>query len=118
MRALEGKGAVVTGSTRGISRAIAAGFVRGGARVGVNGRRTADAERAAAEIGGAVLSFGADVSDPAQADALVAAAVERWGRVDVLVNNAAVALDHYLTRVPDADWERTLAINLSGPFFT
>ncbi len=118
MSALDRKVAVVTGSTRGIGRAIAECFAREGACIVVNGRRAADAEQAAGEIGGDVLPVGADVSVRGDADRLIGAAVGRWGRIDVLVNNAAVALDHYLTRVPDEEWERTLAVNLSGPFFT
>jgi 3-oxoacyl-[acyl-carrier protein] reductase len=115
--ALAGRVALVTGSTRGIGRAIAQRFLAEGARVAINGRREAEAVRVAAELGGAALGVGADVSDPSQAGALVARVVERWERLDVLVNNAGIARDHYLTRTSDEDWNQVLATNLSGAFY-
>ena len=114
---LAGRVALVTGSTRGIGRAIAERFAAEGATVVVNGRRQDDADRAAAEIPGAELAVGCDVADPVAVAAMVDATVGTLGRLDIVVNNAAVALDHYLTRVPDEEWQRTLDVNLSGPFY-
>lgn len=113
------KVALITGSTRGIGRAIAARFLAEGWACVLNGRR-ADTEihRDVASLGHAVYQPG-DVSDETDARALVAAATESWGRVDVVVNNAA-----YAQRIPHRDlegvsreiWDRVLATNLIGPW--
>lgn len=116
-RELDGRVAVVTGSTRGIGRAIAERFAAEGASVVVNGRRQGDAEKAAADMAGTTLPIGCDVADVGSVEAMVAATIGAFGRLDIVVNNAAVALDHYLTRVPDVEWRRTLDVNLSGPFY-
>lgn len=120
MGMLEGKVALITGSTRGIGKGIARRFCAEGARVVVNGRDEKDAERVAAELaegGGVTMGVGADVSSSASVDAMVAAALDHWGAVDVLVNNAGVARDHFLTRVTDEEWQSTIDTNLSGPFY-
>jgi len=114
---LAGRVAIVTGSTRGIGRALAERFAAEGARVVVNGRARTTAEEAAREIAGETIGVGADVSVSSQVDAMVAQAVDAWGRVDILVNNAGISLDHFITRVPDDEWAQVLATNLSGPFY-
>src|SRR5690606_14039580 len=83
---------LVTGSTRGIGRAVAAAFAQAGAFVVVNGRDAGAVEQACAEIGPAALGVPADVSTEDGVEALVGAALERFGRIDVVVNNAGVAL--------------------------
>lgn len=114
---LEGKSAVVTGSSRGIGRAIAAAFIAEGARVIVNSRDPDAARAAAAELGEAAHGVGADVSSPAGAAALVEAALERFGRLDVMVANAGVnAVEDAVTLAPE-DWERVIGVNLSGVFY-
>jgi 3-oxoacyl-[acyl-carrier protein] reductase len=117
MGELDGRVAIVTGSTRGIGRGIATRFAAEGASLVVHGRRTDDAERVAKELGGDSIGVGAEMQDSAQVDALIAAAVDRWGRLDVLVNNAGVARDNFVTRMTDERWNEVLATNLSGPFF-
>lgn len=114
---LAGRVALVTGSTRGIGRAIAERFAAEGATVVVNGRCQDDADRVAQEIPGATLPVGCDVANPVAVTAMVDATISAFGRLDVVVNNAGVALDHYLTRVPDEEWQRTIDVNLSGPFY-
>jgi 3-oxoacyl-[acyl-carrier protein] reductase len=114
---LEDRVALVTGSTRGIGRAIAERFAREGARVVVNGRSAKDVERVAKAIGRGAIGVAGDVGDPAEAQRLVDATRERFGRVDILVNNAGVALDNFVTRIADERWQAVLATNLSGPLY-
>ncbi|HEU4428045.1 MAG TPA: glucose 1-dehydrogenase [Myxococcota bacterium] len=115
--ALAGKVAIVTGSTRGIGRGIAARFATEGARVIVNGRKPEDVQRVAEEIGFGALGIAADVADSAQAARLIADAVAKLGRIDVLVNNAGIALDNFLPNTSDERWRAVLDTNLSGPLY-
>jgi 3-oxoacyl-[acyl-carrier protein] reductase len=117
MGLLDGRVALVTGSTRGIGRAIAELFAAEGAAVVVNGRRQADAEAAAAEIEGTTLGIGADQSSLEEIRALCGAAEAAFGPVDVLVNNAAIAPRTAITRVTDEEWDETLLVNLTAPFW-
>ena len=113
---LTGRSALVTGSTRGIGRAIAVTLTEAGARVAVVGRDQARAVEVAAEIGGSALGFGADVSDPASVIALVEAAEGALGQIDILVNNAGLTRDNLLVRIKDDDWDMVLDANLRGAF--
>jgi 3-oxoacyl-[acyl-carrier protein] reductase len=117
MGLLEGRVALVTGSTRGIGRAIAELFAAEGAAVIVNGRRQADAEQAAAEIEGTTLGIGSDQSVLAEVRALCRDAEAAFGTVDVLVNNAAIAPRTAITRVTDEEWNETLLVDLTAPFW-
>ena len=115
---LEGKVAIVTGSTSGIGEAIARLFAAEGAAVVVNSARSVAAgEALAAELPQAIY-VRADVAREDQAKALVQATLDRWGRLDVLVNNAGttrVIPHHALDAVTDEDWQRILGVNVSGP---
>ncbi len=113
---LEGKVAVVTGSTRGIGRAMAETFAHHGARVVVNGRRTEDAEAAAAAIAGSI-GVGGDMADQTAIDALVQRATDELGGIDILVNNAAISRRSAVTRVTDEEWNEVIRVNLTGPMF-
>ncbi|WP_353265612.1 3-oxoacyl-[acyl-carrier-protein] reductase [Gemmatimonas sp.] len=119
---LAGRVALVTGSTRGIGRSIAAALASAGARVAVTGRDQAKAEAAAAEIaaatGAEVRGYAADVSEPAQAAALVEAVEKDFGQLDILVNNAGLTRDNLLMRLKDDDWDAVLNANLRGAFAT
>lgn len=119
---LSGRVALVTGSTRGIGRAIAARLARAGARVAVTGRDQAKASAAAAEIaaetGAEVRGYAADVAEVAQATALIEAVEKDFGQVDILVNNAGLTRDNLLMRLKDDDWDAVLHANLRGAFAT
>jgi 3-oxoacyl-[acyl-carrier protein] reductase len=110
---LEGKGALVTGASRGIGRAIALELARAGASVVVGYRSGADEAHAVArEAGGRAVR--ADVSDRGSAVELV----EEAGEVDILVNNAGLTRDGLIARMPDADWRDVIETNLSSVFYT
>ena len=115
---LSGRVAVVTGSTRGIGRAVAERLSAEGALVVVHGRDGAQAAAVAAEFGQPAVGVGGDIADPATAGALVTAATGEFGRLDILVNNAGVVRDAFVTRITDEMWHEVLETNLSGPFFT
>ena len=113
---LVGKNALVTGSTRGIGRAIAESLAGAGARVAVVGRDQARAAEAAAAIGGDARGFAADVSDPSSVVGLIEAVEKEFGQVDILVNNAGLTRDNILFRLKDDDWDAVLDANLRGAF--
>ncbi len=113
---LAGKIALVTGSTRGIGRAIAETLAGAGARVAVVGRDLARAEAAAAEIGHDAKGFACDVSDTAQISALVTDVETVFGGLDVLVNNAGLTKDNVIMRMKDEDWDLVIDANLRGAF--
>lgn len=113
---LEGQVAVVTGSTRGIGRAIADALHGAGAKVAIVGRQ-ADAARAVAEtLGERAAGFGCDVADRAQVDALIESVEKTLGPIGVLVNNAGITRDNLLLRLSDQDWDAVLDANLKGAF--
>jgi len=113
---LSGRTALVTGSTRGIGRAIAETLAAAGARVAVVGRDLGRAQEAAATIGGGSQGFAADVGDPASIIPLVEAVETAFGKVDILVNNAGLTRDNILFRIKDDDWDTVLDANLRGAF--
>ena len=117
---LRGKVAIVTGAGSGIGRATALRFAAEGAAVVVNDLVADAATRVAKEIeaaGGRACAFPGDVSDPRQVEALVREAGVRFGRLDVLVNNAAAVIPGPLEAIADADWRRTQAVTLDGVFY-
>jgi meso-butanediol dehydrogenase/(S,S)-butanediol dehydrogenase/diacetyl reductase len=116
---LEGRKAIVTGGGRGIGRAIARAFAAEGAEVLALGRARPSLEETAAEIeaaGGAAWAHPCDVRDDAEVDAVVATAAERWGRIDVLANNAGIDDDTPFLEVDRARWRDVLDTNLTGAF--
>jgi 3-oxoacyl-[acyl-carrier protein] reductase len=115
---LSGRVALVTGSTRGIGRAIAGTLAECGARVAVVGRDRAKAESVASDIGATdrARGFACDVGEPASVTALVEEVEKAFGGVDVLVNNAGLTRDNILFRLKDDDWDAVLNANLRGAF--
>ena len=113
---LSGKNALVTGSTRGIGRAIAEAFAESGARVAVVGRDQQRADEAAADIGNGARGFAADVSDTVAVTKLIDAVEKAFGSIDILVNNAGITRDNIVMRLKDEDWDAVLDANLRGAF--
>ncbi|MFD3564734.1 SDR family NAD(P)-dependent oxidoreductase [Streptomyces sp. NPDC058686] len=113
---LDGQTAVITGGTRGLGRAIAEAFLAEGASVVVAARNPYDIKELADDHGDRLLFHHTDVTDEISVAELVAAAGEAFGGVDVLVNNAGVSRDGKIARLSVADWNTTLATNLTGVF--
>jgi len=113
---LTGKNAVVTGSTRGIGRAIAEAFAQSGARVAVVGRDLGRAREAASAIGNDAAGFAADVADTAAIAKLVGDVEKAFGSIDILVNNAGITRDNLVMRIKDEDWDAVQDANLRGAF--
>jgi len=117
---LEGKIALVTGASQGLGRALALAYAREGASLVLNSRSEGSIRPVAEEaenLGAEVLAVAADVAEGADVERMVRAAVERFGRVDVLVNNAGllgprVAIEEY----PEDEWRRVINANLTGPY--
>jgi len=112
---LDGKVALVTGSTRGIGRAIAERLAAVGATVIVHGRSADTCAAVAEQISGAI-PVAAELNSAEAGDELIADVIAAAGRIDIVVNNAGVALDNFITGVTDERWADTLAANLTAPF--
>jgi glucose 1-dehydrogenase len=117
---LAGKVAIVTGAGSGIGFAIAQLFAQNGAAVAINYLGHGDdAQKLAAQIesdGGKAAAFEADVSNATAVDTLVATTVETFGKLDILVNNAGIEQSQPLLEIDEANWDRTIAVDLKGPF--
>ncbi|OUM98862.1 MAG: hypothetical protein BAA04_10815 [Firmicutes bacterium ZCTH02-B6] len=120
MQVLAGQVAMVTGAGKGIGRAAAAALARAGAAVVLASRTYPDCAAAAAEIrraGGEAVAFGVDVADYAQVERVVHETLARFGRIDILINNAGVIEPiGYLPECDPGDWARNVQINLVGAF--
>lgn len=116
---LEGKSAIVTGAGRGIGRAIAETFAQEGCDVALIARTSSDLEETAARIreqGRRALIAACDVSIPDQVDQAVLAALDAFGKIDILINNAGYACFKPFIELSLDEWRRTLDVNLTGIF--
>jgi len=113
---LSGKNAIVTGSTRGIGRAVAQALADAGARVAVVGRDKSKASEIANQVGNGAQGFGCDVAQTAQVAQLIADVEKEFGGIDILVNNAGITRDNLVMRLKDEDWDEVLNANLRGAF--
>ncbi len=113
---LAGKVAIVTGAGSGIGRAIAVGLAGQGAAVVVADVNAETAGNVALELGPRAIPIICDVSDTAQVNAMVDAAVKQFGRIDILVNNAGRALGNLVARMTDEDFDAVFATNVRGTF--
>ena len=124
MSKLQGKNVLITGASSGIGQAIAIRFAREGANVAINYRSGAEqaeqtlcmARKARTNGGGKEMVVQADVSDEAQVKTMVAKVIEKFGSLDVLVNNAGIQKPAPSHEIETSDFDRVLAVNLRGPF--
>ena len=130
MGMLDGKNALVTGAGRGIGRGIAIAMAKAGARVMVNdlgaslsgeGIDTSPAAQVVAEIrkaGGQAESNGGSVADARQATAMVQQVIDRWGRIDIVVNVAGILRDRMIFNMTEEEWDAVIAVHLKGTYNT
>ena len=116
---LKDKVAIITGAARGIGLATALKFAREGARVALCDMGETVVEAAAAEVhaaGGEALGFVVDVTDRPAIDRMVVAVMQRWGRIDTLVNNAGIVMDAQLRKMSDVAFDKVIDVNLKGSY--
>ncbi len=116
MGLLEGKAAIVTGSARGIGRATAELFIKEGAKVLINDIDGEVAEQTASEIDGETAVFAGDLTEPGAPDDLVAKAIDAFGEIDIVVNNAGYTWDGVVHRMTDEQFQAMLDIHTIVPF--
>lgn len=117
MDRLKGKRALITGGTSGIGLEAAREFLAEGAQVAITGTNPANIEAAQKELGSSVLVIRADAGDPAAQNSVAGAVRERFGALDVLVVNAGIAVLKPVEAWDEPAFDRTMTINLKGPFF-
>lgn len=116
--ALSERVVIVTGGGRGLGRAIAQGFVNEGCRVAITGRSLGRLEQAACEMGAEILSCPANMADEDQVSAMCAQVMARWGRIDVLVNNAGINPFYKRAEHTErSEWQQIIDVNLTGVFY-
>ncbi|API89318.1 3-oxoacyl-[acyl-carrier-protein] reductase [Marinilactibacillus sp. 15R] len=114
------KTVIVTGSSRGIGRAIAYAFANAGHNVVLNGRKEISEEQLSelSHFGGEIFTCIGDISDPDFASRLIKETKDKFGSVDVLINNAGITRDNLLLRMTEEEFDQTIDINLKGTFYT
>ena len=111
-----GRVAIVTGAARGLGRAVAARLLERGASVAINVRGAERAAQAARGLGPDVLALDADVAVDGAAESIVGRTVDRFGRLDILVNNAALPLTTRFEHITAEEWRQVMEVNLTAPF--
>lgn len=114
---LDGKCALITGAARGIGLEFARAYLREGAKVAIADINMPAAQAAAARLGAGAIAIRLDVTDQASIDAAVAEAVQLMGRIDILVNNAALFDLAPIVDITRASYDRLFAVNVAGPLF-
>ncbi len=120
---LEGKSVVITGGGTGLGREMVRAMARAGADLVIAGRRTGPIEEAAAEaetLGGRAASVATDVTDSAQVAKMMKTCLDRFGKIDVLINNAGAVSDNVrkpIWELTDEEWDRVMKVNLTGAFY-
>jgi NAD(P)-dependent dehydrogenase (short-subunit alcohol dehydrogenase family) len=115
-RDFTGRVAIVTGAARGLGRAAAARLLERGASVAVNVRGEARAAQVAGEMGPGVLALPQDIAAPGAAAAIAQQTLDRFGRIDILINNAALPLTTRFEQISPEEWRQALEVNLTAPF--
>jgi 3-oxoacyl-[acyl-carrier protein] reductase len=116
---LKGKVVIITGARRGMGRSHALAFAKEGAKVVVSDISLEDCEKVVQEIkklSGEAMAIKCDVANKKEVEEMVKKAIEKWGRIDVLVNNAAIAQFKPFLEMTEEDWDRTMEVNLKGYF--
>jgi 3-oxoacyl-[acyl-carrier protein] reductase len=116
MAVLDGKVAIVTGSARGIGRATAELLAEHGASVLINDLDADAAEQTASEISGETAVYAGDLTTPGAPDELIAKAIDAWGKIDIIVNNAGYTIDAPIHKMSDEAFQRMLDIHTVVPF--
>ena len=114
---LDGKCALITGAARGIGLEFARAYLREGAQVAIADINLPAAEAAAAQLGAGAIAIRLDVTDQTSIDAAVAETVQRMGRIDILINNAALFDLAPIVDITRASYDRLFAVNVAGPLF-
>ncbi len=111
---------IVTGASRGLGREIALCFGRSGERIVVNFKSDESSAYAVADelskLGSESICYKADINNSVEVNAMAKATIERWGDVDVLINNAALTKDRLVIRMTEQDWDEVIGTDLNGPF--
>lgn len=116
---LQGKVALVTGATRGIGKAVALRLAKAGATLSICGRDLAKLSKCQKEIealGRSCLALQVNISKSEEVNEMVNKTLDKFGKVDILINNAGITRDSLLVRMKESDWESVLATNLTGAF--
>lgn len=117
MPELNGKVAIVTGSSKGIGCAIAKHLARAGASVVVNSRSVKEAQVVSDQIGNGAIAISADVGDPSACQKLINETIKQFGRLDILVNNAGLGIIKPISEMTIEEWQIQIDVNLGGVFY-
>ena len=119
---LTGKAAIITGGSKGLGLAMAAGLASAGANIMLVNRNAEEGANAASELsqefGTLVTSFGADITDLAQTEAMAKAAIDTFGRIDILINSAGINIRGAIDEVSPEDFKKVIDVNVNGTWLT